>query len=49
MLACLIFENVYSSLANDDGFMKLAANILMQARLNYENVYECLGNEYSFL
>ena len=48
MLAWLIFENVYTSLANYGGFMKLAATILTQARLNFENVCESFGNNNSF-
>ena len=39
MLARLIFESLYNLLANKDNFMKLAATILTQARLNFENVY----------
>ena len=48
VLAWLIFENVYKSLADNDDFMKLAATILIQAKLNFENVCESLGNNDSF-
>ena len=48
VLAWLIFENVYKSLADNDDFMKLAATILIQAKLNFENVCESWGNNDSF-
>ena len=35
---------MYKSLADNDDFMKLAATILIQAKLNFENVCESLGN-----
>ena len=48
VLAWLIFENVYKSLADNDDFMTLAATILIQAKLNFENVCGSLGNNNSF-
>ena len=47
MLAWLIFWNLYKSLANDDGSMRVAAIILMQATLNIQNVCFSLGHNNS--
>ena len=44
----LICGNACNSLANNDGFMKSAAIILKQTRLNFQNVYYSLGNKNSF-
>ena len=48
MLTWLICENVYNSVGNNGDFMKLAAIILKQTRLNFQNVCYSLGNNSRF-
>ena len=48
VLTWLIFKNVYNSLANNNDFMKLAATIITQAKLNFEHVCESLRNNDIF-